>query len=91
MVITRGLTLDISKGGFSAVLCGPPPVGEKVSIGLKFQNVPFETLAIVRYSNAARSGFQFLNLSPELLNTIDNCARRALLCPWPEEAAVQVV
>ena len=33
--VTRGLTLEISLGGLSAVLCGPPKRGERVSVRLK--------------------------------------------------------
>lgn len=62
-VITRGLSLDISMQGMSGLICGAPPVGETVAIELFLSGAPLEILATVRYSSAARSGFQFYPLS----------------------------
>jgi c-di-GMP-binding flagellar brake protein YcgR len=89
--VTRGITLDISLGGVSAVLCGPPPVGERVSVRMKLMNSAFEAPAIVRHSSPARTGFEFVSLSPESQRRIEKCIRRSLLAPWPKDAEVQVV
>lgn len=82
--VTHGLTLEISLGGLSAVLCGPPKRGERVSVRLNLLNVAFETLAIVRHSSPARTGFEFLEPSPELLSSIENCIQASRLCPCPQ-------
>jgi c-di-GMP-binding flagellar brake protein YcgR len=89
--IARGITLEISLGGLSAVLCGPPPVGERVSVQVKLPNLLFETPAIVRHSTSARTGFQFVSLSPEHRLRIANCIERSHLCPWPKETGFQLV
>ena len=80
--LTRGLTLEISLGGLSAVLCGPPPVGERVSLRIKLQNSTIEAPAIVRHSSASRTGFEFLNLPPYAQQRIESCIQRSLLRPW---------
>jgi PilZ domain len=82
--VTRGLTLEISLGGLSAVLCGPPKPGERVSVRLNLLNVTFEALAIVRHSSPARTGFEFLEPSPEFLHSIENCIQASRLCPCPQ-------
>jgi PilZ domain len=82
--VTRGLTLEISLGGLSAVLCGPPKRGERVSVRLNLLNIAFETLAIVRHSSPARTGFEFLEPSPEFLHSIENCIHASRLCPCPQ-------
>jgi c-di-GMP-binding flagellar brake protein YcgR len=62
-IITRGVTLDISMGGMSALVCGAPRVGETVIIGLSLSDVNIEMLASVRHSSDAKSGFEFYPLS----------------------------
>ncbi|HUK47503.1 MAG TPA: PilZ domain-containing protein [Terriglobales bacterium] len=86
--LTRGLTLEISLGGLSAVLCGPPPVGERVSLRWKVLDIAFEARAIVRHSNSARTGFEFINLSRASSRRIESCIQRSLLCPWPRESGI---
>jgi hypothetical protein len=81
--VTRGLTLEISVGGLSAVLCGPPKRGERVSVRLNLLNDVFETLAIVRHSSPARTGFEFLEPSPELLSSIENLHSSLASLPLP--------
>jgi PilZ domain len=63
-VVTRGVSLDISTRGMSAIVCGAPRVGETVVIELPSLSSPIETLATVRHSSDARSGFEFYPLSP---------------------------
>jgi PilZ domain len=83
--VTRGLTLEISIGGFSAVLCGPPQVGERVSVRLKLLEAALEAPAIVRHSSAACTGFEFLELPPEWLRSIERCIPGSLLCFWTQD------
>jgi c-di-GMP-binding flagellar brake protein YcgR len=89
--VRRGITLDISAGGLSAVLCGPPPVGERVSVRLNLADTALEARAIVRHSNPSRTGFEFVNLSRSSQRVIENCIRRSLLDPWPKTTEFQVV
>src|SRR4051794_7974005 len=89
--VSRGLTLEIGIGGLAAVLCGPPQVGERVSVRLNLLNVAFEALAIVRHSSPARTGFEFLQPSPELLSSIENCIQASHLCPCPQPYRTEIV
>ena len=63
-VVTRGVTLDISMQGMSALICGAPQVGETVVIKLLLRDAPLEMLATVHHSSDAKSGFEFYPLSP---------------------------
>ena len=63
--VTRGLTLDISLRGMSALICGAPIIGETVVIELPLLHTPIEMLATVRHSSDAKSGFEFYPLSPD--------------------------
>ena len=89
--VTRGLTLEISLGGLSAVLCGPPKRGERVSVRLNLLNVAFETLAIVRHSSPGRTGFEFLEPSPEFLSSVKSCILTSRLCPSPQPYSTEVI
>ena len=62
--LTRGMSLDISLRGMSALVCGAPRVGETVVISLSLPETPVEVLATVRHSSDAKSGFEFYPLSP---------------------------
>src|SRR5271157_2488489 len=62
--LTRGMSLDISVRGMSALVCGAPRVGETVVISLSLPDAPVEMLATVRHSSDAKSGFEFYPLSP---------------------------
>ena len=61
---TRAVSLDISTRGMSALVCGAPRVGETVVISLSLPDGPVETLATVRHSSDAKTGFEFYPLSP---------------------------
>jgi c-di-GMP-binding flagellar brake protein YcgR len=61
---SRGLSLDISIAGMSALLCGAPQIGEIVLIELMLPDNPIEMLATVRHSTDAKSGFEFYLSSP---------------------------
>jgi c-di-GMP-binding flagellar brake protein YcgR len=60
---TRGVSLDISMHGMSALVCGALRKGETVLIGVRVQNAPVEILATVRHISDARTGFEFYPLS----------------------------
>ena len=60
---TRGVTLDISTQGMSALVCGAPRVGETVVIELPLRDARIDMLATVRYSTESKSGFEFYPLS----------------------------
>ncbi len=61
--VTRGVSLDISLRGMSALVCGAPRAGETVVITLSLRDAPIEMLATVRHSSDAKSGFEFYPLS----------------------------
>ena len=61
--VTRGMCLDISVRGMSALVCGAPRVGETVVIALPLPDAPIEMLATVRHSSDAKSRFEFYPLS----------------------------
>ena len=62
-ISTRGVTLDISMRGMSALVCGAPRVGETVVIALSLAGANIEMLASVRHSSDAKSRFEFYPLS----------------------------
>ena len=62
-LVTRGVTLDISLRGMSALVCGAPRAGETVVITLSLRDAPIEMLATVRHSGDAKTGFEFCSLS----------------------------
>ena len=61
--ITRGVSLDISTQGMSALVCGAPRVGETVVIELPLRDALIDMLATVRHSTDSKSGFEFYPLS----------------------------
>ncbi len=63
-VASRGVSLDISMRGMSALVCGAPRVGETVVIAMSLPDTPIEMLTTVRHSSDARCGFEFYPLSP---------------------------
>jgi len=75
-VVTRGLVLDISVRGMSALVCGMPQVGETVVIALPLPNISVEMLARVRHSSDAKSGFEFYPLSSMAQEGIQDFIRR---------------
>ena len=83
MPAVHGLSLDLSQSGVSAVLCGPPAVGERVRLSLQFSGASLEILAIVRHSHSTRSGFEFVDLSPAHRELIENRIRTLEERPWP--------
>jgi len=85
----HGMSLDLSRGGGSAVLCGPPAVGEMVRISLQFSEEPLDAVAMIRHSRSTRTGFEFLELSPahqqQLVDQVH--ALEGHSWPWQPESA----
>ena len=89
MPAVHGMSLDLSRGGASAVLCGPPAVGETVRISLHFLGASLQTLAIVRHSDSTHCGFEFISLSPAQREQLDHRIRapEERRWPWRQESA----
>jgi hypothetical protein len=62
---THGISLDISESGLGALMRAGLRVGETVTLELELPEYDLKTLAAVRHSSAARSGFEFLGLTRE--------------------------
>jgi hypothetical protein len=60
----HGISLDISESGIGALLEGRLEVGETVGIDVPLPDLLVSTAAVVRYTSSARSGFEFLGLTP---------------------------
>ncbi|HEX7425092.1 MAG TPA: PilZ domain-containing protein [Terriglobales bacterium] len=93
--VTRGVSLDISVRGMSALVCGAPRVGETVVIALPLPDAPVEMLATVRHSSDARSGFEFYPLSPIAQQGIQDWIQELRkheekLFPYPYAGAAKV-
>ena len=69
--VTEAMSLDISRSGMSALVCGAPRVGETVVIAPRSRRDAVEILASVRHSTDARTGFQFYPLSSTAEKTIE--------------------
>jgi c-di-GMP-binding flagellar brake protein YcgR len=92
--LTRGVSLDISERGMSALVCGAPRVGETVVISLSLPDDPVETLATVRHSSDAKTGFEFYPFSPIARERIQAWIRELQkheekMFPYPYAAAVK--
>jgi c-di-GMP-binding flagellar brake protein YcgR len=59
----RGMSLEISEGGMSAVLEGELRVGEIAAVELPLPAGSLSALAIVRHKGAGHFGFEFLGLT----------------------------
>jgi len=70
--VTRGVSLDVSVRGMSALVCGAPRVGETVVIAMSLPDAPVEMLATVRHSTDTSSGFEFYVLSSIAQKGIEN-------------------
>ena len=94
-LVARGVTLDISLRGISALVCGAPQAGETVVIMLSLQDAPIEMLATVRHSSDAKSGFEFYPLSSIAQQGIQAWIRELrkheeTLFPYPYTGAAKV-
>lgn len=63
--VVRGLTVDISQSGISAMLRVEVPLGEVVRLEFVVPGGAVEIHAVVRQRNAFRYGFQFLEASSD--------------------------
>jgi c-di-GMP-binding flagellar brake protein YcgR len=76
---SSGMSLDLSEGGFAALMNGNLREGETVEIDLPLSDHILKLIAIVRYSSNVRCGLEFLGLTPEeRLQITDVTARRQL-------------
>ena len=73
---SRGITLDLSETGLSALVQADLTIGEAVEIDLELPRHPLCMVAIVRHHSSARSGFEFLGLTPDERRQIAS----AMLC-----------
>jgi hypothetical protein len=74
--LAHGLTLDLSQGGVSAVLCGAVHVAQTVWLELNLPNGTLQALAIVRHASVSRCGFEFLSPGPDFDDGIAKCIQR---------------
>ncbi len=91
---TRGISLDVSLRGMSALVCGAPQIGETVVIALTLAIASVEMLATVRHSSDAKTGFAFYPLSPIAQQGIQDWIRELkeheeTLFPYPYLCAVK--
>jgi c-di-GMP-binding flagellar brake protein YcgR len=93
-IVTRGLSLDVSMGGMSALICAAPQVGETVVITLALPEAKVEMLATVRHSSEDKTGFEFYPLSPSTHQAIQDWIgelkeHEATLFPYAYAGAVR--
>ena len=93
-LVTRGVTLNISLRGVSALVCGAPRVGETVVIMLSLRDAPIEMLATVRHSSDAKCGFEFYPLSSIAQQAIQDWIQELkkheeTLSPYPYAGAAE--
>jgi hypothetical protein len=62
---SRGISLDISESGLGALVESRLQVGDTVEIDLILRDRELNAVAIVRHTSSARSGFEFLGLTPD--------------------------
>lgn len=73
---SRGISLDLSQGGLSALLQINLLVGEAVEIDLQLPCCSLYTVAIVRHVSSLRSGFEFVGLSQQEKQQISSVISR---------------
>jgi hypothetical protein len=61
---THGISLDISESGLGALVENGLRAGETVSLEFDLPDCYVKTVAIVRHTSSARSGFEFIELTP---------------------------
>jgi hypothetical protein len=74
---THGMSLDISEGGLGALVQGGLRVGETVSLAFELPHYDLKAVAIVRHSSSARSGFEFVGLTPDERQRVASLVARA--------------
>jgi hypothetical protein len=73
---SSGMSLDLSEGGFAALMNGNLREGETVEIDLLLPERALKLIAIVRYSSTVRCGLEFLGLTSEERVQIANVTAR---------------
>jgi PilZ domain len=63
--MTRGVSLDVGEGGLGALVENNLKVGDVVEMELSLPKQELNAVAIVRYNNSSRCGFEFLGLTAE--------------------------
>jgi len=62
---STGMSLDLSEGGFGALVNGNLRAGETLEVDLPLSVNNLQLIAIVRYSSDSGCGLEFLGLTPE--------------------------
>lgn len=78
----HGISLDISEGGLGALVQTNLEVGETVEIHLPLPKHYLTLFAIVRHSTKLRSGFEFVDLTPEQRSQIVMASTPQLPSGW---------
>jgi len=63
--MSRGISLDLGVGGLGAIIRGDVVVGDTVAIDFQLREQVLTTVAIVRHTSGACSGFEFVGLTAE--------------------------
>jgi len=74
--LAHGLTLDLSQGGVSAVLCGAVHVEQTVWLELQLPKRTRQTLANIRHARPCRCGFEFRSPGPGFEDGKAQCIQR---------------
>jgi len=67
---TYGISLEVSEGGWSALLNDDLEVGEKVRVRMRLPAGPLDTTAIVRHHTGRHYGFEFDSLNTQHIQLI---------------------
>jgi len=73
---STGMTLDLSQGGFGALVNRKLSPGETLEVELALSNSNLRLIAIVRYCSSFGCGLEFLGLTPEECSVIAEVTAR---------------
>ena len=73
---SSGMSLDLSEGGFGALVNGKLRTGETLEIELPLSETVLRLIAIVRYCSSFGCGLEFLGLTPEERSQIAEATSR---------------
>ena len=74
--ISSGMSLDLSEGGFGALVNGKLRAGETVEIEFSVEGSDLRLIAIVRYCSSFGCGLEFLGLTPDERSQISQVTTR---------------
>lgn len=77
---SSGMSLDLSEGGFGALVNGKLRTGETLEIELPIAESILKLIAIVRYCSSFGCGLEFLGLTPEERLQIADATNREPAC-----------